>query len=331
MPPSPATTTPLSILDLAIVAGDATERDALDGCVALAQHAETLGYRRVWYAEHHNMASIASSAPAVLIAHVAAHTRSILLGSGGVMLPNHSPLTIAEQFGMLATLHPGRIELGLGRAPGTDLPTVRAMRRDPAAAESFPRDVLELQAYLAGESAVPGVRAVPGAGTNVPLYLLGSSLFGAQLAARLGLPYAFASHFAPEALTRAVKLYREQFEPSEQLAVPHVLAAMNVIAAEDEAAARDEFDRVLRARVTMFLSPGRRLSDTELDALVQSAQGRQVAAMMTHTASGTGPEVARQIDAFQRFADADEVIVAPSNRSLQARLDTLGLIAAARS
>ena len=329
--PPPPTPEPLSILDLAIVSGGATEREALDGCVALAQHAEDLGYRRVWYAEHHNMTSIASSAPAVLIAHVAAHTGSILLGSGGVMLPNHSPLTIAEQFGMLATLHPGRIELGLGRAPGTDLPTVRAMRRDPGAAESFPRDVLELQGYLAGESTVPGVRSVPGAGTKVPLYLLGSSLFGAQLAARLGLPYAFASHFAPEALTRAVALYREQFEPSEQLGEPRVLAAMNVIAADDADAARDEFDAVLRARVAMFLAGGRRLDEAELDALVNSAQGRQVATMMTHTATGTGAQVADQIDEFQRFADADEVIVAPSSRSLQGRLDTLGLVAAARS
>ncbi|MCB0994760.1 MAG: MsnO8 family LLM class oxidoreductase, partial [Acidimicrobiales bacterium] len=187
----------VSILDLAIVGRGESVADALAHSVAVAQRAETLGYHRIWYAEHHNMAAIASSATSVLIAHVAAHTTSIRLGSGGVMLPNHSPLVIAEQFGTLASLHPGRIDLGLGRAPGTDQNTMRAMRVDPMAAERFPQDVLELQGYLRGESLVPGVEASPGAGTDVPLYILGSSLFGAQLAAKLGLPYGFASHFAP--------------------------------------------------------------------------------------------------------------------------------------
>src|SRR5271166_1081367 len=180
---------PLSLLDLAIISPGQTPRDAFAASVALAQRAEALGYRRVWYAEHHNMASIASSAPSVLIAHVANHTRTIRLGAGGVMLPNHAPLTIAEQFGTLASLHPGRIDLGLGRAPGTDPATTRALRVDPGAADTFPEDVLELQAYLAGESRIPGVDATPGKGTRVPLYILGSSLFGAKLAAALGLPY----------------------------------------------------------------------------------------------------------------------------------------------
>ena len=188
----------LSILDLAMVGKDETPADAFANSVAVAQRAEQRGYRRVWYAEHHNMSSIASSATSVLIAHVAAHTSTIRLGSGGVMLPNHSPLVIAEQFGTLAALHPDRIDLGLGRAPGTDQVTMRAMRVDPMASDRFPQDVLELQAYLRGESTVAGVEAVPGAGTNVPLYILGSSLFGARLAARLGLPYGFASHFAPD-------------------------------------------------------------------------------------------------------------------------------------
>jgi len=318
---------PLSILDLAPVAAGHSATESLAACVTLARRAEALGYRRVWYAEHHNMTSIASSSPAVLIAHVAAHTGSILLGSGGVMLPNHSPLTVAEQFGMLATLHPGRIELGLGRAPGTDLPTVRAMRRDPGAAEAFPRDVVELQGYLAGRSTVPGVRAVPGAGTCVPLFLLGSSLFGAQLAAALGLPYAFASHFAPAELTRAVALYRERFEPSAQLDRPHVLAAVNVIADDDETRAQDELERVVRARVAMFLAGGRHLGDDELDALVRSPQGQQVAQMMTHTAVGAAPAVANQLASFRRFADADEVIVTPASRTLDARIRTLELVA----
>src|SRR4051812_29846301 len=207
-------TVPLSILDLATIGRGETARDALAASVQLAQRAEAQGYRRIWYAEHHNIKAIASSATSVVIAHVAAHTSTIRLGAGGIMLPNHPPLVIAEQFGTLATLHPGRIDLGLGRAPGSDQPTMRAMRRDPARAEDFPRDVLELQGYLADETRVPGIYATPGRGTNVPLYILGSSTFGAQLAALLGLPYAFASHFAPQSLFEATAMYRERFEPS---------------------------------------------------------------------------------------------------------------------
>src|SRR5690625_593947 len=188
---------PLSILDLAVIGRNETVAESLAGSVRLAQRAEELGYARVWYAEHHNMKSIASSATSVLIAHIAAHTKAIRLGAGGVMLPNHSPLVIAEHYGTLAELHPGRIDLGLGRAPGSDQAAQRALRRGPAAAENFPQDVVELQGYLSDESRVPGISAIPGQGTHVPLYILGSSLFGAQLAASLGLPYAFASHFAP--------------------------------------------------------------------------------------------------------------------------------------
>ncbi len=190
---------------------------ALPASVALAQQAEELGYERVWYAEHHNMPSIASSATSVLIAHVGAHTQSIRLGAGGVMLPNHAPLLIAEQFGTLAAMYPGRIDLGLGRAPGSDRNTMYALRRDPGSAETFPQDVVELRGYLAGDSVVRGVDAVPGKGSRVPLYILGSSLFGAKLAAALGLPYAFASHFAPAALDAAIAAYRSEFRPSEQL------------------------------------------------------------------------------------------------------------------
>src|SRR5699024_7607334 len=224
---------PLSILDLATVGRDESVAESLANSVALARRAEELGYRRVWYAEHHNMPRIASSATSVLIAHVAAHTSSIRLGSGGVMLPNHAPLTIAEQFGMLATLHPDRIDLGLGRAPGTDQNTMRALRRDGSSAESFPRDVQELQGYLRDETLIEGVNAIPGRGTNVPLYVLGSSLFGAKLAAAMGLPYSFASHFAPDSLESAVAAYRNEFQPSEQLAEPHVIAGLNIIAADD--------------------------------------------------------------------------------------------------
>src|SRR4051794_29583168 len=228
---------PLAILDLAIVGERQTVRESLDATVVLARHAEALGFTRIWYAEHHNMASIASSATSVLIAHVAAHTDHIRLGAGGIMLPNHSPLVIAEQFGTLAELHPDRIDLGLGRAPGSDQVTQRALRRDATAADHFPHDVVELQAYLAGESRVPGIEAVPGKGTRVPLYILGSSLFGASLAAALGLPFAFASHFAPGALEQAVALYRQEFRPSPQLDAPYIIAGVNVVAAESSAIA----------------------------------------------------------------------------------------------
>src|ERR1700758_1593216 len=200
--------TRLSILDLAPIARGQTASESFAASVALAQRAEELGYHRVWYAEHHNMPSIASSATSVLIAHIGAHTSTIRLGAGGIMLPNHSPLTIAEQFGTLAAMYPGRIDLGLGRAPGSDQNTMYALRRDPQSAESFPQDVLELPGYLTGTTRVAGVDAVPGKGSNVPLYILGSSLFGAKLAASLGLPYAFASHFAPAALDAAIAAYR---------------------------------------------------------------------------------------------------------------------------
>jgi len=196
--------TRLSILDVAPIGRGETASDSFAASVALAQQAEELGYERVWYAEHHNMPSIASSATSVLIAHIGAHTRSIRLGAGGVMLPNHAPLTIAEQFGTLAAMYPGRIDLGLGRAPGSDQNTMYALRRTPGSAEAFPQDVLELRGYLEGHSVVPGVDAVPGNSSRVPLYILGSSLFGATLAAALGLPYAFASHFAPAALDSAI-------------------------------------------------------------------------------------------------------------------------------
>src|SRR3954451_25030333 len=225
---------PVSILDLATIGRGETARDALAASVELARAAEAQGYRRVWYAEHHNIKAIASSATSVVIAHVAAHTTTIRLGAGGIMLPNYPPLVIAEQFGTLATLHPGRIDLGLGRAPGSDQPTMRALRRDPIRAEDFPRDVLEVQGYLAAETRVPGIYAVPGTATNVPLYILGSSTFGAQLAALFGLPFAFASHFAPGSLHDAIAMYRERFDPSEQLAEPYVIVGANVVVAETD-------------------------------------------------------------------------------------------------
>lgn len=315
------------MLDLAIVGSGQRPRDAFDASVALARRAEALGYRRVWYAEHHNITSIASAAPAVLIAHVAAHTSTIRLGAGGVMLPNHSPLVIAEQFGTLAELHPGRIDLGLGRAPGTDPVTWQALRRDPSAPEWFPQDVVELQGYLRGESLRPGVSAHPGAGTNVPLYILGSSLFGAELAADLGLPYAFASHFAPSLLQHAVATYRAQFRPSTQLAEPYVIAGANAVAADSDDDARQQLERAVRTRVARFLARDRELLPDDIDRLVASPQGQQVAGMMRYTVAGTAPQVGAQLVDFARHADADEVMLVFAATSLDDRLRAMELVA----
>ena len=320
---------PLSVLDLAPIARGETAAESIAASVALAQRAEEHGYRRVWYAEHHNMPSIASSATSVLIAHVGAHTREIRLGAGGVMLPNHSPLTIAEQFGTLEAMYPGRIDLGLGRAPGSDQATTYALRRDPRSSDAFPQDVLELQAYLAGKSRVPGVDAVPGKGSRVPLYILGSSMFGARLAAALGLPYAFASHFAPQALEAAVAAYRQEFQPSEQAERPHVIAGVNVIAADSAAAAAEQRETARRARAVAIFGRGRALDDAEADQLLAAGADRQVDQMMTYSAVGTPKEVRDYLDRFVRHADADELIVAHSSPGTEDRLRSVGLLAQA--
>lgn len=320
---------PLSILDLATVARDQTVAEALAGTVALARKAEETGYRRVWYAEHHNMPGIASSATSVLIAHVAAHTSTIRLGAGGVMLPNHSPLTIAEQYGTLETLHPGRIDLGLGRAPGTDQSTMRALRRDATSADSFPEDVLELQGYLRGESRIPGVDAYPGKGTDVPLYILGSSLFGARLAAVLGLPYAFASHFAPAALHEAIALYRREFQPSAQLDRPYVIAAYNVLAADDQADAERQRQEVMRSRVALILRPGTEYTDEQADALLRSPQAAHLHQMMTYSAVGTPDVVREKVTEFAEQTGADELIIAHQGPRVEDRLRSAGLLAEA--
>jgi luciferase family oxidoreductase group 1 len=323
-------TVPLSILDLAFVGEHETIAESFEGSVALAQRAEALGYRRVWYAEHHNIRSIASSATAVLIAHVAAHTTRIRLGAGGIMLPNHSPLVIAEQFGTLATLHPGRIDLGLGRAPGTDQQTFRALRRDPAAADRFPQDVVELQGFLSDETPVPHVHANPGRGTHVPLYILGSSLFGAQLAAVLGLPYAFASHFAPQDLHDAVSIYRERFQPSAQQAEPYVIAGVNVIAADTEEEAETQLQHTRRARARhLFNRDGRPLTEDEADLVLRSAQGALVDRMMTYTAAGTAKVVRDALDELAATCGADELMtVHPADR-VATRLRSIEVLAQA--
>jgi luciferase family oxidoreductase group 1 len=324
--------TALSVLDLAPIAPGQTARDSFHASVALARAAECSGYRRVWYAEHHNMASIASSATSVVIGHVAAHTDTIRLGAGGIMLPNHAPLVIAEQFGTLETLFPGRIDLGLGRAPGSDQNTMLALRRDPMSADSFPQDVLELQGYLRGKSRVPGVQAVPRAEGVVPLYILGSSLFGAQLAAQLGLPYAFASHFAPDALHQAVAVYRDRFQASEQLAEPYVIAGVNVFAAQDhdEAVVQKTIAYRARARAMISRGPGGgNFTDAEIDAFLASPNGRTLASMTRYTAVGTPAEVSEYLEDFADSSHADELILAHHATRVDARVRSVELTAGA--
>src|SRR5690349_11767611 len=281
----PSPVPPFSILDLAPICegGDAAQtlRNSLD----LARHAERLGYERYWLAEHHNMPGIASSATSLVIGHVAAGTSTIRVGAGGIMLPNHSPLVIAEQFGTLATLFPGRIDLGLGRAPGTDPRTAYALRRNLTGdSDQFPQDVVELMTYLGQPRPGQRVHAVPGEGTEVPVWILGSSLFGASLAAALGLPFAFASHFAPAQLMEALAVYRSKFEPSDQLDQPYAMAGINVVVSDDRADAEAQLLHAQRRRAARFVAPGRQLSDEEADELLQSRAGMHVAHMMRWTA-----------------------------------------------
>jgi luciferase family oxidoreductase group 1 len=318
---------PLSILDLAAVGREETIAESFAGSVELARAAERGGYRRVWYAEHHNIGSIASSATAVLIAHVAAHTEKIRLGAGGVMLPNHSPLVIAEQFGTLETLHPGRIDLGLGRAPGTDQRTWIALRRDPRASDSFPEDVVELRRFLGEETPIPGVRAIPGRGTGVPLYILGSSLFGAELAARLGLPYAFASHFAPRFLEEAIRVYRDEFRPSEQQAEPYAIAGVGVIAADSAESAAAQLEATRRARARNIFGRGRRLTEEQVTEILASPEAAAVDEMLTYTAAGTLEEVSAYLESFAVDSGADELITVHYSDSVANRLRSVELLA----
>jgi len=318
---------PLSILDLAAVGREETIAESFAGSVELARAAERGGYRRVWYAEHHNISSIASSATAVLIAHVAAHTETIRLGAGGVMLPNHSPLVVAEQFGTLETLHPGRIDLGLGRAPGTDQRTWMALRRDPAASDRFPQDVVELQRFLADEEPLPGLRAIPGQGTKVPLYILGSSLFGAELAAQLGLPYAFASHFAPRHLHEALEVYRREFKPSAQLSEPYAIAGVGVIAAETEESAAAQLEAARRIRARALFGRGRKLTEEDVTALLRSPQAAVVDEMLACTAVGPAERVAAYLERFAADTGAEELITAHYSDSVANRLRSVRLTA----
>src|SRR5256886_1480888 len=299
---------PFSVLDLSPIAEGSTASDALRNSVELAQHAERLGYKRYWLAEHHNMPGIASAATAVVIGHVAGETKTIRVGSGGIMLPNHSPLVIAEQFGTLESLYPGRIDLGLGRAPGTDRRTLLALRRDPMSADSFPDDVVELQQFF--EEAHPGqkVQAVPGAGLKVPIWILGSSLFGAQLAGLLGLPYAFASHFAPAALLPALQAYRREFKPSKQLERSYAAAGVNVFAAETDKDARRLFTSAQQSFTRMVRGTRGRLPPPidDIESFWTPPEKEQASAMLNRSFVGSGETVRAGLERFVEETGVDE-------------------------
>ncbi len=324
--------TKLSILDLCPVVEGGDAAQALDHSLDLARHGERLGYHRFWLAEHHNMPGIASAATAVVIGHVAAGTSTIRVGAGGIMLPNHAPLMVAEAFGTLAALHPDRIDLGLGRAPGTDMATAQALRRNLGTGpDTFPDDVLELMAYFGDEEPGQRVRAVPGTGLHVPVWILGSSLYGAQLAAALGLPYAFASHFAPGELENAIAIYRERFRPSAQLDRPYVMAGMNIFAAGSEAEARLLMSSLQQAFVNLRSGrPGKLQPPVEnyVETLAPTFR-----AMLDHALSctlvGDKAAVRRQLDAFVARTQVDEVIATAQIFDHQARLRSFEILAEA--
>ena len=329
-----ASMVPLSVLDLSPILEGSDAGQSMRNSLDLARHAERLGYRRFWLAEHHNMPGVASAATAVVIGHVAAGTSTIRVGAGGIMLPNHAPLVIAEQFGTLASLFPGRIDLGLGRAPGTDQITARALRRTLAGdVDRFPQDVVELMAYFKPVQPGQMVRAVPGAGLDVPVWILGSSLFGAQLAAVLGLPYAFASHFAPAQMEEAIELYRHRFEPSEYLAAPYVMLGLNVVAAETDAEARRLFTSLQQAFLN--LRTGR---PAPLPQPVDDIEARFVAAGMDTAMQGAlktavvgDPQAVRAgLEAFVDKHRPDEIMVTAQIYDHAARVRSFEIAAQAR-
>ncbi|WP_372620002.1 LLM class flavin-dependent oxidoreductase [Falsiroseomonas sp.] len=322
--------TPLSILDLSPIPEGSDAGQALRNSADLARHAEALGYRRFWMAEHHNMTGIASAATAVALAHVATGTHRIRIGAGGIMLPNHAPLIVAEQFGTLAALHPGRVDLGLGRAPGTDQIAARALRRNLAAdADEFPQDVVELLGYFRPAEPGQALQAVPGAGQDVEVWILGSSTFGAQLAAYLGLPYAFASHFAPAQMMDAIAMYRDRFRPSERLAAPHVMLGVNVFAAETDAEARHLFTSLQQAFLNLRRGRPGKLPPpaSDLDAQLD----RHARALLDHSLACSvvgGPEAVRRgIEEFAARTGADELMVTAQIHDHAARLRSFEILA----
>ncbi len=319
----------ISILDLAPVPLGSTPGDAIRRARDLARHAETWGYRRYWLAEHHNMIGIASAATSVVIGYVAEGTKTIRVGAGGIMLPNHAPLVIAEQFGTLASLYPDRIDLGLGRAPGTDQYTWRAMRRDPSGADRFPQDVIELQMFFGPLKEGQVVQAVPGTGLNVPLWILGSSLYGAQLAAHLGLPYAFASHFAPEQMMDALAIYRARFQASAQLQQSHAMVGLNVVVAEtDEEAkrlfttAQQAFTNLIRGTRGLMLPP-----IDDIETYWTPGEKAHVSGMLRCSIVGGAETVRQGLDQFLARTGADELMVACNVFDPAARLRSYEMLA----
>jgi luciferase family oxidoreductase group 1 len=320
---------PLSVLDLAPIVEGGDAADAFRRSLDLAQQAERWGYRRYWLAEHHGMPGIASAATAVVIGHVAAGTSTIRVGAGGIMLPNHAPLVIAEQFGTLASLFPGRIDLGLGRAPGSDQLTTRALRRNPLAADTFPDDVVELMGYFRPPHPRQLVRAVPGAGLDVPIWILGSSLFGAQLAAELGLPYAFASHFAPAALTEALEVYRARFQPSARLERPYVMLGVNVFAAETDDEGRRLFTSLQQAFVNLRRGHPAPLPPPQDGFVDRLAPGdrRLLDDMLSYSVAGSPATVRRGLEAIVARTGADELMLASQIYDHAARVRSYELAA----
>lgn len=323
---------PFSILDLSPIVAGGTVSEAFHNTLDLAQHAEQWGYNRYWLAEHHNMAGVASAATSVVIGYVAGGTKTIRVGSGGIMLPNHPPLVIAEQFGTLESLYPGRIDLGVGRAPGSDGLTARALRRDLSRADAFPQDVLELQHYF--QPAEPGqaIQAMPGAGLNVPIWILGSSLFGAQLAAMLGLPFVFASHFAPDHLMQALQIYRRDFRPSETLAKPYAMVGVSVVTAETDEEARyqftslqQQFFNIRRGKAGQIPPPV-----ANMDALWSPAEKAGVEHMLRYAIVGSPDTVEAGLARFIAQTQADELIITAQVFDHQARLRSFELTAQVR-
>lgn len=322
----------LSVLDLAPIVQGSTPAVALQHSLDLARHAEKWGYHRFWLAEHHNMAGIASAATAVVIAHVAGGTRTIRVGAGGIMLPNHSPLVIAEQFGTLEALYPGRIDLGLGRAPGTDPVALRALRRDGNSSDSFPQDVLELQALLGPPRPDRPIRAVPGSDSRVPLWILGSSLFGAELAAALGLPFAFASHFAPESLLPAFKVYRNHFRPSESLKEPYAMAGINVFAAESDAEARRLFTSAQQAITNIHRNARGQLPPPidDIGTFWSPEERAWTSSRLARSLVGSGTTIRKGLGDFVAETGADELIVAAAIFDHDARLRSYEILSKLR-
>src|SRR5471032_877693 len=327
---SEKTTVPLSVLDLAPVPQGSTPKHAFASSLALAQHAEKLGYQRYWMAEHHNMTGIASAATSVLLGFIAGGTKTIRVGSGGVMLPNHSPLVIAEQFGTLATLYPDQVDLGLGRAPGTDQRTMIALRRHLSGeVDNFPQDVQELQHYFADVQPGQAVQAVQGQGLHVPLWLLGSSLYSAQLAAALGLPFAFASHFAPDMLHQALAIYRSQFKPSEQLQQPYAMVCINAIAADTDEEAR----RMFTSNQQQFINlrrgnPGKLPAPVDnIESLWSASERFGVDQALRLSVVGNKETVRAGLQTILRETEADELMINGQIFDQQARLHSFNIVA----